>query len=146
MFEENLEKFLCRKKNNQMTTSFFYNIIDAAANNTYILLKKAGEYKLSNKEFLKKLTFDLAKPAVGIRLSLFNQKHNVRSAGVLVGFPASSVLAEPPNTVKTSRVMRCMECRKLIRSRCDDCGRGVCLRHRQLVKTCKCGHCGSAVN
>ena len=69
-----------------MATSFFDNIIDAVANNAYILLKKAGEYKLSKKAFLKKLTFDLAKPAVGIRLSLFNQKHGVKSAGVLVRF------------------------------------------------------------
>ena len=124
----------------------FYNVIDAAPNNAYILLRNAGEYKLSKKAFLKKLTFDLAKPTVGIRLSLFNQKHSVRRAGVLVRFPASSVLAEPPNTVKTSRIMRCMECRKLTCSRCDDCGRGVCPRHRQLVKTCKCEHCVSAIN
>ena len=113
-----------------MATSFFYNIVDAVANNAYILLRKAEEYKLSKKAFLKILTFDLEKLAVGIRLSLFNQKHSVRSAGVLVGFPAPSVLAEPPNTVKTSRIMRCMKCRKFTRSRCDDCGRGVCLRHR----------------
>ena len=124
-----------------MAISFFYNIIDALANNAYILLRKAGECKLSKKAFLKKLTFDLAKPAVEIRLSLFNQKRSVRSAGVSVGFPAPSVFAEPPNTVKTSRIMRCMECRKLTRSRCDDCGGGVCPRHRKLVKTCKCGLC-----
>ena len=116
-----------------MATSFFYNIIDAVANNTYILMRKAGEYKPSKNAFLKKLTFDLAKPGVGIRQSLFNQKHSLRSAVVLVGFPAPSVLAELPSTVKTSRIMRCMECRKLTRSRCDDCGRRVCPRHWQLV-------------
>ena len=129
-----------------MATSLFYNIIDAAANNAYILLRKAGEYKPLKKAFLKKLTFDLAKPAVGICLSLFNQKHSLRSAVVLMEFPAPNVLAEPPNTVKTRRIMRCIECRKLTRSRCDDCGRGVCPRHWQLIKTCKCGNCVSAVN
>ena len=72
---------------------FFYNIIDALANNAYILLRKPGEYKLSKKAFWKKLTFDLAKLAVGIGLSLFNRKHSVKSALVLVGFPATSVLA-----------------------------------------------------
>ena len=111
-----------QKKNSLTATSFFYNIIDAVANNAYILLRKAGEYKTLKKAFLKKLTFDLAKPAIEIRLSLFNQKRSLRSAGVLVGFPAPSVFAEPPNTVKTSCIMRCMECRKLTRSRCDDCG------------------------
>ena len=95
---------------------------------------------------MKKLTFDLAKPAVGIRLSLFDQKHNARSAGALVRFPAPSVLTESFNTVKTRRTMRCMESIKLTRSRCDDCGGGVCPKHRQLVKTCKCKHCVSAVN
>ena len=126
--------------------TFFYSIIDAAVNKSYILLRKAGEYKLSKQAFWKKLTYTLEKPAVGIRLSLFNQKHSVRSADVLVGFPAPSVLAEPLNTVKTGDIRRCMERRKLTRSRCDDCGKGVCARHKQLVKTCKCGHCVSAVN
>ena len=100
-----------------MATSFFYNIIDAAVNNAYILLKRTGGYKLSKKAFLKKQTFNLTKPAVEIRLSLFNQKHSVRSADVLVGFPTSNVLTEPPNAVKTSHIMRCLECRKLTSSR-----------------------------
>ena len=146
MFDENLEEFSCRRKTVRWPLLFFYNIIDAAVNNAYILLRKAGEYKLSKKAFLKNLTFDLAKPAVGIRLILFNQKHSVKRVGALVAFPTPCVLIEPPNAVKTSRIMRCLECRKLTRSRCDDCGRGVCPRHRQLVKTCKCGHCVSAVN
>ena len=146
MFEENLEEFSCRGKTVRWPLLFFYNIIDAAVNNAYILLRKAGEYKLSKKAFLKKLTFDLAKPAVEISLILFHQKQSVRRAGVLVGFPTPNVLIEPPNAVKTSRIMRCLECRNLTRSRCDDCGRGVCPRHRHLVKTCKCGHCVSAVN
>ena len=134
------------KKNSKMATSCFYNIMDAAANNAYISLRKAGEYEQSKKALLKKLAFDLTKSAVEIHLSLFNQKQGVKSADVLVGFPTLSVLTEPPNAVKASRIMRCLECRKLARSRCDNCGRGVCLRHRQLVKTCKCGHCVSAVN
>ena len=146
MLDENLEEFSCRRKTIRWLLLFFYNIIDAAANNGYILLGTAGECKLLKKAFLKKLTFDLAKPAGGIRLSLFNQKHNVKSAGVLVGFPEPSVFAEPPNTVKTSRIMRCMKCRKLTRSRCNDCGKGIYSRHRQLVKTCKYEHCVSAVN
>ena len=101
---------------------------------------------IENSVFEKTDKLDLAKSAVEIHLSLFNQKHSVKSASVLVGFSAPGVLAEPPNTVKTSRIMRCMECRKLTGSRCDECGRWVCPRHRQLVKTCKCGHCVSAVN
>ena len=120
--------------------------IEAVGNNAYLLLRKAGEYKPPINAFLKKLTFDLAKPAVAIRLSLFNQKQSLRSAFAVVRFLAPSVLVASPNTDKTSPIMRCMECRKLTRSRCDDCGRGVCQRHWQLVKTCKSGHCVSGVN
>ena len=57
MFDKNLEEFLCRRKTVKWPLLFFYNIIDAAVNNAYILLRKAGEYKLSKKAFLKKLTF-----------------------------------------------------------------------------------------
>ena len=66
---------------------FFYNNIEAIANNAYILLRKAGEYKPPKKAFLKKLTFDLAKPAVGIRLSLFDQKHSLRGNRVQITLP-----------------------------------------------------------
>ena len=100
MFDEILEEFSCRRKTVRWPLLFFYNIIDAAVNIAYILLRKAGEYKLSKEVFLKKLSIDLAKPAVGIRLILFNQKHSVRRAGVLVGFPPPSVLIEPPNAVQ----------------------------------------------
>ena len=86
MFDENLEEFSCLRKTVRWPLLFFYNMTDAVANNTYILLRKAGEYKPPKKAFLKKLTLDLAKPAVGTRLSVFNQKHSLRSAGVLVGF------------------------------------------------------------
>ena len=58
MFNENLEEFSCQRKTVIWPLLFFYNIIDAAANNAYILLRKAGEFKLSEKGFLKKLTFD----------------------------------------------------------------------------------------
>ena len=58
IFDESLEEFSCPRKTVRWPLLFFYNIIDAAANNAYILLRKAGEYKLSKKAFLKKLTFD----------------------------------------------------------------------------------------
>ena len=87
MFDENLKEFSCQRKAVTRPLLFFTILLMLEANNAYILLRKAGEYKLLKKVFLKKLTFNLAKPAVGIRLSHFNQKYSVRSAGVLVGFP-----------------------------------------------------------
>ena len=56
MLDENLEEFSCPRKTVRRPLLFFYNIIDAVANNAYILLRKAGEYKLSKIAFLKKLT------------------------------------------------------------------------------------------
>ena len=56
------------KKNSLKISLFSY--IDASANIAYISLRKCGEYPLSKKSF-QKLTFDLAKPAVEIRLSFF---------------------------------------------------------------------------
>ena len=50
MFDENLEEFSFRRKTVRRPL-FFYNVIDAAASNAYILLRKAGEYKLSKKAF-----------------------------------------------------------------------------------------------
>ena len=61
------------KKNSWMATSSFFTIL-LMLQHTMHLLRKAGDYKLLKKAFLKELTFDLAKPAVGIRLTLFNEK------------------------------------------------------------------------
>ena len=51
MFDKNLENFLCQRKTVRWPVLFFYNIINAAVNDAYILLRKAGEYKLSQKRF-----------------------------------------------------------------------------------------------
>ena len=139
-FDENLEEFSCRRKTVRWPLLFFYNMVDAAANNSYILMKKSGRYSKSKKEFLKNLTFQLAKPAVEARLRLSNQKHTVRDAASQVGFslPFESSIRPGPTS---SRQTRCRICKKHTRSRCDNCGKGVCPQHRKIVKSCKCGFC-----
>ena len=64
MFDENLEKFSCRRKTAGWPMLFFLNMIDVADNNAYILMKKCGRYSKSKKCFLKNLSFQLAKSAV----------------------------------------------------------------------------------
>ena len=86
MFDENLEKFSCRRKTVRWPLLSFYNMLDATANNSYILLKKSGRYSKSKKAFLKHLTFQIITPAVEVRLRLLNQKHTVRDAAAQVSF------------------------------------------------------------
>ena len=63
IFDQNLEKFSCRRKTVRWPLLFFFNILDAAANNAYILMQRNG-YRSSRKDFLKKLTLDLATPSI----------------------------------------------------------------------------------
>ena len=120
----------------------FYNMVDAAANNAYYLMKKCGRYSKSKKCFLKNLSFQSAKSAVEHRLRLPKQKYSVRDAAAQVGFsiPTESNITPRP-TLSHSHQARCRACKKQTRSRCDNCGRGVCPQHRKFVKTCKCEFC-----
>ena len=140
MFDENLEEFSCRRKTVKWPLLFFYNMLDAAANNSYILLKKSGRYSKSKKAFLKHLTFQLATPALEACLRLPNQKHAVRDAAAQVGFsiPFESSIRPGPTS---SHQTKCRVCKKHTRSRCDNCGKGVCPQHQKISKSCKCGLC-----
>ena len=72
MLDENLEQLWSRRKTIKWPLFFFYNIFDRAANKAFFSLKITGEYTLVKQMSSKKLTLDLAKPAVGTRLSVFN--------------------------------------------------------------------------
>ena len=140
MFDENLEEFSCRRKTVRSPLLFFYNMLHAAANNSYILQKKSGRYSKTKKAFLKHLTFQVATPAVEARLRLPNQKHIVRDASAQVGFsiPFESTIRPGPTS---SHQTRCRVCKKHTRSRCDNCGKGVCPQHPKISKSCKCSLC-----
>ena len=120
MFDENLEKFSCRRKTVRWPLLFFYNILDASANNSYILLKKSGRYSKSKKAFLKHLTFHLETPTVEARLRLPNQKHTVRDAVAQLGFSIPFEFSIRPGPT-SSHQTRCRVCKKHTRSRCDNC-------------------------
>ena len=139
MFDENSEEFSCRRKTVRWPLLFFYNMLHAAANNSYIL-KKIWEYSKTKKAFLKHLTFQVATPAVEARLRLPNQKHTVRDASAQVGFsiPFESSIRPGPTS---SHQTRCRVCKKHTRSRCDNCGKGVCPQHQKISKSCKCSLC-----
>ena len=52
VFNKSLNEFYAKDK--QLEGNFFFYIIYAAANNTYILFRKAGIFKLSKKAFKEK--------------------------------------------------------------------------------------------
>lgn len=64
----------------------FYNLIDVAMNNAHIIMKRNG-YSQSKKQFMKRLSFDLAKEYVLRRIETNSKlKRSVRSAALEVGF------------------------------------------------------------
>ena len=115
-------------------------MVDTAAKNSYILIKKFRGYSKAKKEFLKNLTFQLAKPAVQACLRLLNQKHTVRDAASQVGFclPFESKIHSHP---MTSHQTKCRVCKKHTRLICNNCGKEVCPQHRKILKSCKCVFC-----
>ena len=141
MFDKNLEEFSCRRKTVKWPLLFFYNMVNTAANNAYILMKKCRRYSKSKKFFLKNPSFQLAKSAVENSLRLSKQKYSVRDTAAQVDFsiPTESDVTSRPTV--SSHQARCRVCKKQTRSRCDDCGRGVCPQHRKIVKTCKREFC-----
>ena len=118
MFDENLERFSCRRKTVRWPLLFFYNIVDAVADNGYISMKKCGRYSKSKKCFLKNLSFQLAKSAVENRMRLPKQKYSVRDAAaqVCVFIPTESNVT--PRSTVSSHQERCRVCKKQTRSRC----------------------------
>ena len=140
MFDKNLEEFSCRRKTVRWPLLFFYNMIGAAANNLHILLKKIWEIFQIKKAFLKHLTFQLTTPAVEARPRLSNQKHIVRDAAAQVGFSIPFESSIRPGSTSRHQT-RCRVCKKHTRSRCDNCGKGVCPQLQKTSKSCKCGLC-----
>ena len=118
MLDENLEKFLCRRKTVKWPLLFFYSMVDAVANNAYILMKKCVRYFKSKKCFLKNLSFQLAKSAVENRLRLSKQKYSVRYATAQVGFSTPTESNVAPRPTVFSHQDRCRICKKQTRSRC----------------------------
>lgn len=140
-FDQNVEEFTVRRKTVRWPLLVFYNMIDVATNNSYIIMKRNG-YSSTKKDFLKRLSFDLAKDHVTHRLRNSRIKSSVKSAATEVGFIG---LDEPIISQSRSSTPgnpgRCSTCSKSSRSFCEVCRKCVCPRHRFLVKTSRCIDC-----
>ena len=127
--DENIEEFSVRRKTVRWPLLFFYNLIDVATNNAHIIMKRNG-YLHSKKEFMKRLSFNLAKEYVHKRTEANSKlKRSVRLAAVEVGFiqPPAVNLPLSSDPVQTPR--RCHVCRKSTRSVCDQCPKPICGAH-----------------
>ena len=136
--DENVEEFTSRRKTLRWPLLVFFNILDISALNAFLLLKNDG-YNLSRKQFLKCLSFQLAKDSARQRHDRNpNLPRQIREAACKVGF----LDQEAPASISTSRrVLRCHVCSKNSRSKCDSCGRAICPLHRRVKKSCKCSFC-----
>ena len=85
-FDQNIEKFTCRRKTVRWPVLFFYNIIDVAAFNAFLVLKKNG-YGRPRKQFLnalsRQLVFSCARSRV---LRNSNLRKPAKEAARLLGF------------------------------------------------------------
>ena len=90
IFDQNLEEFSCRRKTVRWALLIFFNILDAAANNAYILMQRNG-YKRSRKDFLKKLTLNLATPSIQSQLCKSKVRNSVREAAAQMGISTPAV-------------------------------------------------------
>ena len=139
IFDQNLEKFSCRQKTVRWPFLFFFIILDAAANNAYILLQK-NVYKSSRKDFLKKLTLDLAIPSIQSRLCKLKVQNSMREAAVQMGISTPAVTRGLQHSLKPNLPKRCTVCKK---KSCDSCKKPAYPQHCVTMKICKYQNCVS---
>ena len=141
-FDQSIEEFTCRRKTVRWPLLFFYNMLDAAAINAYIIMKKAG-YRNSRKEFLTKLTLELATPAIHTRLSRKRTRRSVHDAAAEMGFLSPAPRGRLQVSTMRSLPKRCTVCKKSSRRQCNSCKTTVCPQHSVVLKICKCHNCVS---
>ena len=119
-FDQSIEEFTCRRKTVRWHLLFFYNMLDATANNAHIILKKAGS-RSSRKEFLTKLTLELATPAIHTRLSRKRTRRFVHGAAAEMFFLSPARTGRLQVSTIRSLPKRCTVCKKSSRRQCDSC-------------------------
>ena len=113
IFDQNLEEFSWRRKTVRWALLIFFNILDAAANNAYILMQRNG-YKRSRKDFLKKLTLNLATPSIQSQLCKSKVRNSVREAAAQMGISTPAVTRGLQHSLKPNLLKRCTVCKKTL--------------------------------
>ena len=91
-FDQNIEKFTCRRKTVRWPLLLFYNILDVSAFNGFLIMKKNG-YSKSRKQFLIALSKQLVSTCARSRvLRNNNLSKSAKEAARLLGFlPANPI-------------------------------------------------------
>ena len=90
------------------------------------------------KDFLKKLTLDLATPSVQSRLCKSKVRNSVWEAAAQTGISTPAVTRGLQHSLKPNLPKRCTVCKKNSRRQCDLCKKPVCPQHCVTIKICKC--------
>ena len=140
MMDGVIKEFTVRRKTVRWPLLIAFNMIDVSWNNAFILLSK-GDYKNTRKNFLRKLSFQMAYSFASLRLLRKNISTEIRIAGLLVGFVSSEQPVDRCDISGPHRALRCVVCKKWSRSRCCNCNVTVCPRHRIQLKKDFCEKC-----
>jgi hypothetical protein len=136
-FDKSIEEFTFRRKTSRWPLLIFFNTLDASAFNAFVLLRKNG-YMKSRPDFLRNLTFELAKCHIEHRMTLQRTSRDARQCAITVG------VHSPPGTISLpipAKTGHCHVCRKTSRSHCEICGKPCCPTHRHALKITKCNLC-----
>lgn len=135
LLDASVETYTVRRKTVRWPLVLFFNCLDVMTYNSYIMMKRS----CSRKQFLKDLTFELARPYAEKRLRCKYLHKHITQAATLVGYmtPISQMVQQP--TLQSSSG-RCL-CKRKTRSFCDVCREPVCPEHRILTKTTLCRAC-----
>ena len=105
-----------------------YNLINAATNNAFLVMRGNGK-SAKKKRFLKKLSFQLAKPYVSSRKLRGETKFLAKKMGFIDA--AANIKDQAVQGVKHRICYRCMKCTRLA---CSICHRRVCSQHRKMPR------------
>ena len=132
----NIMEYNCLRKTNRWPMVINYNLINVATNNAFILMKKNG-YTKSKSEFLQRLAIQLCQANVNSPHRRIN--YSLKIVGTKLGLVQETAIQ--PNANSNNKIVkftRCFVCKTNTRSKCCECGKGVCAKHKITKKTDYC--------
>ena len=137
--DQNVEVFNCVRKTVRWPMVINYNMLNIATNNAYILMKKRAQgYALNKSDFIKNLSFQLAKRYVNSRYPVM--KPDLKGLARKQLF-VTNVQDNRPAIIQNPSRKRCHMCSKTSRTTCRICNSGFCPQHRRKNVTVLCNNC-----
>ena len=134
--DENCKEFSCLRKTDRWPMIIInYNLINVATNNAFLVMRGNGK-SAKKMDFLKKLSYQLAKPYVSSRKLRGETKYFAEKMGFIDASANTS-----NQTVQGVKRGRCYRCMKQTRLACSICRRRVCPQHRKMPRNPYCLEC-----